>query len=318
MKTSYSTGVLFCLMATLSWGGMFPVMTSALRDIDPFNFTALRYAIAGIAFLMVLLWKEGPQALNLKGERVFLAWMLGTAGFAGFGFLVFLGQQLAGPKGALTASIIMATMPMLGILVGWVVRGAKPPVVTLAFILLSFSGVVLVITEGNFQALLNQPHSFAAYVPLVLGALCWVIYTFGASFFPTWSAYRYTTVTTLLGLTSIFAINAVLTAVGYIALPSASLILSIAPHLVYMALIAGLLGVLSWNMGNKILTPLNGVLFMDVVPVTAFVVSAFTGVVPNQAQIGGACITAAALIFNNLYQRQRMNRPVGILPARAT
>lgn len=316
MKQNYSLGVLLCLIATLSWGCMFPVMTSALQHMDPFNFTALRYSIAGLAFAALLLYKEGPQAFSLKGERVGLAWFLGTAGFAGFGFLVFLGQKLAGPTGALTASIIMATMPLLGLLVAWVVRGAKPPAATLGFILLSFSGVSLVITSGDYQALLSEPQSFTAYVPLLLGALSWVIYTFGASFFPTWSPYRYTAITTLLGLTSIFAVNAVLMAVGYIPMPGWSDVAPVVPHLIYMALVAGLLGVLSWNMGNKILTPLNGVLFMDVVPVTAFTVSALTGVIPNHAQIYGACITATALVLNNLYQRQRMNR-VAVLQAKA-
>ncbi|WP_269975583.1 hypothetical protein [Dickeya lacustris] len=45
-----------------------------------------------------------------------------TLGFAGFGFLVFLGQHLAGPSGALTASIMMATMPMLGLLTIWALK----------------------------------------------------------------------------------------------------------------------------------------------------------------------------------------------------
>ncbi|MHB0991792.1 MAG: DMT family transporter [Burkholderiales bacterium] len=308
MKTKYSLGVFFCMIATLSWGGSFPIMTSALKHIDPFNFTAMRYSIAGVAFLIILLFREGPRALNLKGERIGLAWFLGTAGFAGFGFLVFLGQKLAGPTGALTASIVMATMPMLGLLVGWVVKGAKPPMLTLAFIVLSFTGVILVITNGNVSALLSRPQSFAAYVPLLLGALCWVVYTIGASYFPAWSPYRYTTITTLLGLTSIFAIDVILTMTGYISLPAVPDVVTVIPHLLYMSLVAGLIGVLSWNMGNKIITPLNGVLFMDIVPVTAFTVSALTGVIPSEMQVFGASITGTALIFNNLYQRQRMMR----------
>lgn len=315
MKNRYSIGVLYCLIATVSWGCMFPVMTSALRHLDPFTFTALRYSIAGMAFLAILLAKEGVQSLRLKGERIFLAWLFGTLGFAGFGFLVFLGQKLAGPTGALTASIVMATMPMLGILVAWVLRGTKPALPTLAFILLSFFGVVLVITKGNFSSLL-APENIIAYAPLVLGALSWVIYTVGASYFPHWSAYRYTTVTTLLGLTSVFAITFILIDRGYIAAPGAADVIAVIPHLLYMALIAGFVGVLCWNLGNKIITPLNGVLFMDVVPVTAFTVSALTGVVPGHAQIYGACLTATALILNNLYQRQKL-AAIAAVPSRA-
>jgi hypothetical protein len=61
-------------------------------------------------------------------------------------------------------------------------------------------------------------------------------------------------------------------------------------------------------MGNRILTPLNGVLFMDVLPVTTFAVSAISGLIPAHMQIAGACMTGAALIINNLYLRQRTQR----------
>lgn len=301
----YSKGVLLCLIATISWGAMFPVMNSALLVIDPFTFTSLRYAIAGVVFLALLLWREGVPALRLKGERIGLAWFFGTAGFAGFGFLVFLGQQMAGKEGALTASITMATQPMLGLLVNWIVRKIAPPIYSFLFILLSFCGVVLVVTKGDLLLYIHEPQSLASNILLLLGALCWVTYTIGATFFPKWSAYKYTTVTTGLGLTSVFAINGMLYLTGAVAVPSMHSIASIVPHLAYMSLIAGFVGVLCWNMGNKILTPLNGVLFMDVVPLTAFVISSLQGVIPVEAQLLGGSFTALALVLNNLYLRTR-------------
>ena len=64
MQTSYLRGVLFCLVATVSWGCMFPVMTSALTQMDPFNFTAIRYTITAIPFAVLLLAREGPGDLS--------------------------------------------------------------------------------------------------------------------------------------------------------------------------------------------------------------------------------------------------------------
>ncbi|ECF6076909.1 DMT family transporter, partial [Salmonella enterica subsp. houtenae] len=301
---SYLKGLLCCLLATVSWGGMFPVMTHALTYIDPFNFTTFRYGIAGIAFALLLLFREGRNSFRLKGERWGLAWLFGTLGFAGFGFLVFLGQSLAGPGGALTASIMMATMPMLGLLTIWALKKVRPHASTMAFILLSFSGVVLVITNGDVFAVLNSPISLAANLLLIAGALCWVLYTIGGSYFPDWSPLRYTTMTTLLGMISVVLIDLFLVGSGTISVPSAASIITIVPHLLYMALVAGLMAVLCWNVGNRIITPTNGVLFMDVVPITAFIVSALNGVVPTNMQITGAVITATALVLNNLNQRK--------------
>lgn len=305
---NYTKGVLFCLIATVSWGAMFPVMNDALLYIDPFTFTSLRYSIAGLVFLALLLWREGRAGLNMTGERIGLAWLFGTAGFAGFGFLVFLGQQMAGKEGALTASIMMATQPMLGLLVNWIVRKIGPPVYSFLFILMSFCGVVLVITKGDLLSYLHAPQSMASNALILLGALCWVLYTVGAAFFPKWSPYKYTTLTTALGLTSVLSINALLYLTDTVPVPSLHGFTSILPHLAYMSLIAGFVGVLCWNLGNKILTPLNGVLFMDVIPLTAFFISSLQGVVPVSAQLLGGSFTALALILNNLYLRARQTQ----------
>lgn len=311
MQTNkYLMGILCCLVATISWGAMFPIMTDALRMMDPFTFTAIRYTLAAIAFSALLLFLEGSSAFSLRGERWGLAWLFGSAGFAGFGFLVFLGQKMMGATGALTASIMMATMPMLGLLVIWGLRKIRPPLFSFCFILLSFCGVVLVITRGDLNAVITAPSNYFASVPLILGALCWVLYTVGATYFPKWSPYKYTTLSTLLGLTTVFVVDIMLVYLGVIPQPTLSAAVDVAPHLIYMALIAGFVGVLCWNVGNKILTPLNGVLFMDVVPVTAFLLSAMNGVVPSETQALGACITATALVMNNLYQRRMQNTAV--------
>lgn len=308
MQSSYFRGVLFCLVATVSWGCMFPVMTSALTHMDPFNFTAIRYTIAVIPFAVLLLAREGKGAFNLKGERHLLAWLFGTAGFAGFDFLMFLGQQLAGPTGALSAAIVAATIPLLALPVNWVMLAVRPPLYSIGFILLAFVGVVLAITKGNPLGAFDRSQSYIADIALFLGALCWVIYTSGASFFPTWSPYRYTAMTTLLGLVSVYAINVVLIELRYIPVPSSGQAWTIMPQFLYMSLVAGAIAVLSWNMGNKIITPVNGVLFINVVPVAAFAVSALSGIVPTPVQLAGAAITVAALVMNNLYQRQRVQR----------
>jgi drug/metabolite transporter (DMT)-like permease len=201
-----------------------------------------------------------------------------------------------------------ATMPLLALPVNWVMRGVRPPLYSIGFILLAFVGVVLVITKGNPLGAFDQAQSYIVDITLFVGALCWVIYTSGASFFPTWSPYRYTAMTTLLGLVSMYAINVVLIELRYIPVPSSGQAWTIMPQFLYMSLVAGAIAVLSWNMGNKIITPVNGVLFMNVVPVAAFAVSALSGIVPTPVQLAGAAITVAALVMNNLYQRQRVQR----------
>jgi drug/metabolite transporter (DMT)-like permease len=313
----YVKGVALCLVATVAWGGMFPVMTGVLAHVDPFTFTCARVALAGGAFVALLLALEGRAALRISRREAAGAWALGSAGFAGFGFLVFLGQQWAGPRGALMASIMMATQPMLGLLINWALRGTRPPLYAFAFIQLSFLGTAIVATNGDLASLLREPGNYAANGLILSGAASWVLYTVGASFFPQWTPLRYTAVTTTLGLTSVVAAAILLALAGMYQVPAPQAYLAVLPHLAYMALIAGVVGVLCWNMGNRIVTPLNGVLFMDVVPLTAFTVSALSGVVPTGTQLAGAGLSCAALVANNLWGRWRARCTACPAPARA-
>lgn len=302
---NYGRGVLMCLIATISWGGMFPVMTSALTFVDPFTFTCIRYALAGLAFVVVLKIMD-KTTHRYTAKELLLCWFFGTCGFAGFQFLVFEGQRLAGPEGALTASIMMATMPLQAFLFNWIVRKVVPAPFVLGFILLSFAGIVLVATKGDFTGLVNNPSGYGPQLLIILGALCWVIYTAGASFLPALSPVRYTTITTGLGLISAVIITGGMIAGGAIAAPTLEAYSHVIPHMIYMSTAAGFVGVLAWNIGNKMLTPLNGTLFMDVVPTTAFIISALSGVIPHPIQIIGALLTISAVIGNNLCIRRNM------------
>src|SRR5436190_1841468 len=118
MHRQYGFGILLCAFAAVSWGAMFPIMGSALAEVNPYAFTAIRYSIVAILFVLMLVSREGCGALRLEGRCV-RVWMLGTLGFAAFGSLVFKGQSMAGQSGAVIASVMMALMPMLSVLFNW-------------------------------------------------------------------------------------------------------------------------------------------------------------------------------------------------------
>ncbi len=304
----FRRGALLCLAATLGWGSLFPLMTDALRLLDPVTFTTLRFGIAALLFSLLLWRREGPRAFAMNGRQFLLMSGLGTLGFAGFGLLVFVGQWMAGAEGALIASVMMATQPMLSLLANWAIKRVPPHPLSIAFISLSFVGVLLVVTKGNLVDAARSAQHLTAAAVIVAGALCWVIYTIAGSCFTDWSPYRYTALTTALGSASLVAINLALVAAHHVALPDSAQLRAALPYLLYTACVPGFVGVLCWNLGVRIVTPVNGVLFMDVIPVTAFAISAWQGVVPVRAQIVGVACTASAIILNNLFLRARLRR----------
>ncbi|KAB7707265.1 EamA family transporter [Bacillus aerolatus] len=292
-----------CLFAVLTWGGMYPVMADALKIMDPFYITLFRYGSVSIVFVFWLIMTEGKEHLKVEG-RLKEVLFLGTMGFAGFSFLVFLGQQLAGPSGTVIAAVIMATQPLLGVIVIWITQKTTPKPLTFLFMLTAFVGVVMVISKGDITIFFSKDGNLFANFLILIGAVCWVIYTSGGSSFPDWSPLRYTTVTSIYGYLSIIVIVTGATLMGWLDVPTIKMFSDISGALIYISLIAGVLAVFSWNAGNKILTPINGIVFMNLLPVTTFVISVIQGYELSLFELAGMMIVILSLIANNLYIRK--------------
>ncbi|GDZ84234.1 transporter [Leuconostoc citreum] len=302
MSKKYFSGLVLCLVAVFSWGGMFPIMAPALKIMDPFYFTLFRYGSVAIIFSIILLIIEGPKAFKPEGQALRL-WIFGTSAFAGFSFLVFLGQQIAGSSGAIIASIMMAIQPLLGVLVGWVYRGVKPTIASLIAMVIAAVGVFMGGTKGHPATLLAGHNTIWAVILLLLGALCWVIYTAGGSDFPKWSILRYSTLTSIYGVLSVIVLLFIATSADWLRFPNMNQITGVSGALVYMITLAGVIAVFAWNMGNRIIGSINGILFMNLVPITAFVISIINGYQVSAFELVGCLITICALIGNNIYNR---------------
>lgn len=61
-------GALFCLIAGVTWGAQSPIAGSALKLIDPFYFTLLRYMAVSLVLMVLLIVSEGTKALGFEGR----------------------------------------------------------------------------------------------------------------------------------------------------------------------------------------------------------------------------------------------------------
>jgi drug/metabolite transporter (DMT)-like permease len=294
------------LVAAVGWGGLFPVAMVTLPVLDPLHMTAIRYGITAIIFAGLLAFVEGPQSLRPEGRGLRAAW-LGSAGFAGLGMLVFVGLQYSRPE---HGAIIMATQPLIAAVAAWLIRGVRPARSTLALLVVALLGVLLVVTKGRFAGIFAGGTGFGDLL-LFLGAVSWVIYSLGAADFPSWSPLRYTAITCLLSLPAIFGLTAIATMTGYVSTPSISDVESVGWQLAYIIGISSVLGVLSWNAGNKLVGVTNGVLFINFVPVTVFAIRIAQGHRFQSIEFVGAALVIGALIANNVVARQ------AALPAQA-
>jgi drug/metabolite transporter (DMT)-like permease len=96
-----------------------------------------------------------------------------------------------------------------------------------------------------------------------------------------------------------------------VATPTRAAVESVGWQLAYIILIASVVGVLSWNAGNRMLGATNGVLFINFVPITVFAIRIAQGHRFTPIEFVGAALVIGALIGNNLAAK----RPVaGVRP----
>ncbi|KQL49776.1 transporter [Brevibacillus choshinensis] len=298
-------GSILCMIASVSWGAMFPVAHIALQQVDPFYFSFLRYFFVTV-ILCGLLWvKEGLSAFRFEGRGRALVFF-GTMAFTVYNMGVFLGQHLMGEAGIIAASIMEVLMPMISILLLSVTTKKLPPSYTLTSIAIALAGALLVITNGNLAFFTTASEQLFPLLLIFAGVIGWVIYSIGGGHFSSWSTLRYSTLTCLLGTAVSFVVIAIASLFQWIPVPTWESVVSIKYEMAFMVLLPGLAALLSWNAGIKALTPLNGILFINLVPVTTFILMSFQGYEISMFEFYGTLLVIFALIRNNHFQRKQL------------
>ncbi|WP_077212985.1 DMT family transporter [Bacillus dakarensis] len=302
MKNSLLLGAILCFIAAVSWGAMFPVAHAAFKHIDPFYFTIIRYGSVTIILVVLLLWKEGKKAFRFEGKGLKL-WFYGTMAFTVYNLFIFWGEDLLGEPGVMVASIMESLMPMISIVIAWVIFKKSPHLFTLLCVIVSFIGAVLVITKGDIKAFLGATEDIIPSLLILIAVIGWVIYTMGGSKFRGWSALRYSTLSCLLGTVTAIVVTAGVTFTGYISVPSVEAIKIVSPHLLFMTIFPGVIALLGWNIGVGILSPLNGLLFINFVPVTTLLIAIIQGSPVTSFDLIGTVFIIVSLVSNNIFVR---------------
>jgi drug/metabolite transporter (DMT)-like permease len=303
MASRQSTrGAAMLVFTTLAWGAMFAVAKGALASIDAFWLTAWRYVPASLAMVALLWLVEGRRALATDGAGLRL-WAYGSLGFAGFSILGYLGLARSRPE---HAAIIVALMPLFTSVANWLVGGRKPNGVTIAATLVALAGVMLVVTKGDLRG--GVDGTLAADALVLAGVICWIAYTMGAQALPRFSTLRYTAHSMARGSLTIVGVTLAASAAGIASAPTWPTLAAHAGDIAYLSLIAGVLAVLAWNAGIAALGPANGVLFINLVPITAFAIGVAHGQRFGASEIAGATLVIAALVASSLAGRAPVAR----------
>ncbi|MFD2117475.1 DMT family transporter [Paenibacillus yanchengensis] len=302
-KRTMWMGAALCLIASISWGAMFPVSHIALQQIDPFYFSFIRYFLVAIILTVLLLVKEGKKAFKLEGKT----WQLigyGTLAFTVYNMCIFAAQSMMGEPGSIAASISEVLMPMISVVIVWVATRKAPKRYTITSVLLALVGALLVITNGKVAFFQSLGQHILPLLLMVIAVVSWVFYSMGGEKFASWSTLRYSTLTCIFGSIISFVVVSVASISGLLTPPTVQTLFAIKYEMAFMVLIPGLVALLSWNLGIKMLGSINGILFINAVPITTFIIMAFQGYNISAFEIYGTALIIFALVRNNMMQRK--------------
>lgn len=297
----YTGGSLILLATAMMWGVQFPVAKSAFETVNAFHAAVYRFGIATLILLVILLAVEGRESFRVNTDAL-KVWLAGLLGMCGAPTLIFGGLMFTRPE---VAAIIVATQPILAVLVQRLAGGELPGWRTISCVALAFIGVITVVTEWNAD-LLQSPLEMWGNLMALTGALCWVLYTFACGRFSHWSNLRITTWSMTSGLVGNTLVVVVLVSLGFLTHPSADDWYQARYELTFLTYIGVLIGMFAWTAGSRRVGALNAMLFTNLIPVATFFVRYLQGYRFSILELAGAVMVISALLLQNLVLRRRL------------
>ena len=288
--SSRTTAALLLLFATASWGSLFHVGKAVVETMDPWWFTFVRYVGAAAVLSIALGMGRGLRWRLLVANAGPLAFY-GTAGFGFFSIVVFTGLQMTA---ASHGAVIMATMPVTTLVVRALLERKAPPAWTIGVAAFAMAGVVVI--SGVLTGAATHA-SWEGDTVVLLGTLGWVTYTLGGSRIAGLTTAEYTAFTVLLSLPALALAAGLATAAGIAHLPSAGTLRGAALPLAYLVLVPTVGAALAFNRGIREMGAAHGIVFINVVPVSAMLIGLARGLRPGAAEIAGAALVMAALLI---------------------
>jgi len=300
---SFTVGTLFVLLTVIIWGVQFPVAKHTFESVDAFHSAIFRFSLPAFILLAVLVFREGWSALR-TGPNTINVFVLGVMGMCAAPSLIFGGLMFTRPE---IAAVIVATQPLITVLVQRVMGGEKSSSVSLLCVGVAFLGVVTVVTRWQTSLDINAVE-IAANFMILAGALVFVLYTIKCARFEHWSSLRLTTLCLLSGTVANTLLVVILVTTGLLTQPSMADWFQVRWELLFLAIVGVLIAMFTWVIGARRVGPLNAMLFINLIPVVTFIIRYWQGYRFETVEIVGAAMVMAALTTQNVYMRMQLSK----------
>lgn len=162
-------------LVSIFWAGTFIAGTNIGREngpVDPFCGAFLRFAISSVP-LLIFTWKKQGKLPRVEKSEILTIIVLAFSGIALYHFLFLKGLETIGSA---RASIIIAICPVFIAAASAYFFKEHLTIIKILGIILSVSGAVYVISDGNIKQIFSQ--GIGADELMIFGCvLCWAAYS---------------------------------------------------------------------------------------------------------------------------------------------
>jgi drug/metabolite transporter (DMT)-like permease len=158
------------VIAAVFWAGAFIAGKFSIGEFPVFSLTFFRFLFATILIFAIMIKKEEDWKISKNDLPIFIA--LGIIGMVGYHVFFFSALKYTT---ATNSSLINATNPIITTILAIIFLKEHIKARNVLSILISFFGVILIITNGDFSILLNFKLNSGDLL-MMIAAICWASY----------------------------------------------------------------------------------------------------------------------------------------------
>ena len=289
--TPYMTFVCL-LICVFSWGSVFPIAKRVLEEMSGESLVFWRFTIAAVTLALYIVFTRQAWPKLSLAQYIVIA-LVGVIGVGGLNLALFNGLQ---HTSAANGALIMALSPLVTSIVNGLLQREWLSRQQVFSLVGGLAGVLLVITNGSVQQLLNFSFN-QGDVMIAAGMLAWSGYTICSQRVGHWLPVLPFTLLSMIAASVSISVVGLGRGEFHPWLELMELSATAFSSVLYIGLFATVLGYLFWINGVKALGPAKASIFFNLVPVFAALTALAMGQAVTEIQLVGMLIVILALML---------------------
>lgn len=288
---------LLLVVAALFWGGNAVAGKFLAGSLPPVTISFIRLTI-GFLFMSPVIIKLFKREMAVFRENFKLLLFLAVTGVIGFNLLIYWAVHYTS---AINATLLNSTSPLFIFLLSALLLGEKMEFKYWVSMVLSFIGVLFVITQGSYDRLMALQFNIGDLI-MVLAVILWALYSI---FIRRISGKMSSLAIFGFTLTIGFVVMILPVAIELTIVPVGALSISDWSALIYIGIFPSICSFLLWNRAVALIGPSKASISLNLIPVfgsiAAFLVLDEVITVP---QIIGGCLVFIGVFITSFTKKK--------------